>query len=149
MRFMVLRKADPNTEAGALPSEELVTAMGEYLEEGMKAGVFVAGEGLHPSVKGARVKFSGGKPRVIDGPFGETKELVAGYSILEVASKEEAIEWIKRWPTVDGDGEVEIEIRQMYEASDFCGDTTPERQEGEARFRKAIEEFGMPAGAKP
>ncbi|HEX5726481.1 MAG TPA: YciI family protein [Longimicrobiaceae bacterium] len=119
MRFAILRKADRETEAGALPSEELITAMGKYIEEMVQAGVMVMGEGLQPSAKGARVRFSGGKPRVIDGPFAETKELVAGFSLIEVASKEEAIEWVKRWPTIDGGGNVEIEIRPLYELEDF------------------------------
>lgn len=119
MRFMVMRKADEETEAGVLPSEELITAMGQYVEEMVKAGVMLQGEGLQPSSKGARVKFTNGKPKVIDGPFAETKELVAGISMIEVASKEEAIEWVKRWPTIDGSGNVEIEIRQVYELSEL------------------------------
>lgn len=119
MRFLVIRKADQQTEAGALPSEELIVAMGKYNEEMVNAGVMRMGEGLKPSSQGARVKFSGGKPNVIDGPFAETKELVAGFSVIEVGSKEEAIEWVKRWPQIDGDGEVEIEIRPLYELSDF------------------------------
>lgn len=119
MRFMIIRKADRDTEAGMLPSEELITEMGKYVEEMVKAGVMLSGEGLKPSSQGARVKFSGGKPVVIDGPFTETKELVAGVSVIDVASKEEAIEWVKRWPQIDGNGEVEIEIRPFYELSDF------------------------------
>src|SRR3954452_24883765 len=104
MRFMILRKADKKTETGLLPDEKLLAEMGNYNEEMVKAGVMLAGEGLQPSSKGARVKFSGGKPTVIDGPFSETKELIAGFSIIEVKSKEEAIEWVKRWPAMDGDG---------------------------------------------
>ena len=119
MRFMVIRKADQDTEAGMMPSEELLTAMGKYVEEMVKAGVMLSGEGLKPSSRGARVKFSGGKPVVIDGPFAEAKELIAGVSVIEVGSKEEAIEWVKRWPPIDGNGEVEIEIREFYELSDF------------------------------
>ena len=125
MRFMIIVKADKNSEAGILPSTELLTAMGKYNEELVKAGVMLAGEGLHPSSKGARVKFSGSKRTVIDGPFAETKELIAGYSILEVRSKEEAIEWVKRWPPEDGD--VEIEIRQMFELEDFGPSEAVER----------------------
>lgn len=119
MRFMVIRKADKDTEAGMMPSEELLTEMGKYVEEMVKAGVMLSGEGLKPSSRGARVKFSGGRPVVIDGPFAEAKELIAGVSVLEVGSKEEAIEWVKRWPPIDGNGEVEIEIRELYELSDF------------------------------
>lgn len=119
MRFMILRKADEETEAGMKPSEELIEAMARYVEEMVKAGVMISGDGLQPSSKGARVKFRGGKPTVIDGPFTETKELVAGVSIIEVASKEEAIEWVRRWPQIDGHGNVEIEIRPMYELQDF------------------------------
>jgi hypothetical protein len=119
MRFLIIRKADTSTEAGVAPTEELIAAMGRYNEEMVKAGVMLSGDGLQPTSKGARVKFSGGKPRVIDGPFTEAKELVAGFSILQVNSKEEAIEWVKRWPQIDGGGEVEIEIRQLYELEDF------------------------------
>jgi hypothetical protein len=119
MRFMIIRKADKSTEAGALPSEELIAAMGRYNEEMVRAGVMLVGEGLQASSKGARVKFSRGKPAVVDGPFAETKELIAGYSILQVGSKEEAIEWVKRWPAIDGSGEVEIEVRQLFELEDF------------------------------
>jgi hypothetical protein len=119
MKFMIIRKADEDTEAGMMPSEELITAMGRYIEEMVNAGVMVFGEGLQPSSKGARVKFSGGKPTVIDGPFTETKELIAGVSIIDVASKEEAIEWVRRWPQIDGNGNVEIEIRPLYQLSDF------------------------------
>ena len=119
MRFMVIVKADKNSEAGVLPDASLLEAMGKYNEELVKAGVMLAGEGLQPSSKGARVKFSGDKRIVTDGPFSETKELVAGYSILQVQSKEEAIEWVKRWPQLDGHGEVEIEIRQLFEYEDF------------------------------
>ncbi len=119
MRFLVIRKADKYTEAGIPPTEDLIAAMGRYNEEMVKAGVMLSGDGLQPSSKGARVKFSGGKPRVTDGPFTESKELVAGFSILQVDSKEEAIEWVKRWPQIDGGGEVEIEIRQLFELEDF------------------------------
>jgi hypothetical protein len=118
MRFMAIVKATKDSEAGALPSKELVAAMGKFNEELMKAGVLLAGEGLQPSSKGARVRFSGTKRTVIDGPFTETKELIAGFWLLQVRSKEEAIEWIKRSPA-PFDGECEIEIRQVFEASDF------------------------------
>jgi len=119
MRFMIIRKADRETEAGVMPTEELIAAMQKYNEELVRAGVMIAADGLQPSSKGAKVKFSGGKPTIIDGPFSETKELVAGYSILQVNSKEEAIEWVKKWPKLDGHGEVEIEIRQLFEMEDF------------------------------
>jgi hypothetical protein len=134
MRFMVLVKADKNTEAGALPDEKLLTEMGKFNEELVKAGVMLAGEGLHPSSKGARVKFSGTKRTVIDGPFAETKELVAGYWLWQVKSKEEAIEWVKRCPNPTG-AEAEIEIRQVFEAEDFGPAFTPELREQEARLR--------------
>jgi hypothetical protein len=134
MRFMVLMKADKNTEAGVLPSEELLTAMGKYNEELVKAGVLLAGEGLHPSSKGARVRFSGGKRAVIDGPFAETKELLAGFWLWQVKSKEEAIEWVKRCPN-PGEGDVEIEIRQVFEPDDFGPALTPELREAEERLR--------------
>ncbi len=119
MRFIILRKADGDTEAGMMPGDELITAMGKYNEEMIKAGVMLAGDGLKPSSAGTRVRFSGGKPTVIDGPFAEAKELVAGFSIIDVKSKEEAIEWVRRWPPIDGNGNVEIEIRPLYELSDF------------------------------
>src|SRR5678810_1471938 len=125
MRFMVIVKADKNSEAGILPSQELLTAMGKYNEELVKAGVMLAGEGLHPSSKGARVRFSGSKRTVIDGPFAETKELVAGFWLLQVKSMEEAIEWVKRAPN-PMPGESEIEIRQIFEAEDFGAEFTPE-----------------------
>ena len=134
MRFMVLVKADKNTEAGALPDEKLLTEMGKFNEELVKAGVLLAGEGLHPSSKGARVRFSGAKRTVIDGPFAETKELVAGYWLWKVKSKEEAIEWVKRCPNPTG-AEAEIEIRQVFEAEDFGPAFTPELREQEARLR--------------
>jgi hypothetical protein len=139
MRFMIIRKADKNTEAGALPSEELLAAMGKYNEELVKAGVMLAGEGLQPTSKGARVKFSGGKPKVIDGPFAETKELIAGFTMIQVKSRDEALEWLKRWPALDGDGEVELELRQVFEAEDFGAEFTPALQEQEARLRETLE----------
>jgi hypothetical protein len=137
MRFMVMIKADKNTEAGVLPSEELLTKMGKYNEELVKAGVMLAGEGLQPSSKGARVRFSGEKRTVIDGPFTEAKELIAGFWIFQVKSKEEAIEWVKRCPN-PLEGESEIEIRQVFEASDFGPEFTPELREAEERMRQEI-----------
>ena len=138
MRFMVLVKADKNSEAGVLPDEKLLTEMGKFNEELSKAGVLLAGEGLHPSSKGARVRFSGSKRSVIDGPFAETKELIAGFWIFEVKSKEEAIEWVKRVPFCGGDQpgeEAQIEIRQVFEAEDFGACLTPEIKAQEARVR--------------
>jgi hypothetical protein len=134
MRFMILVKATKDSEAGVMPSEEMLTAMGKYNEELVKAGVMLAGEGLHPSSKGARVRFSGDKRTVIDGPFTETKELVAGFWLWQVKSKEEAIEWVKRCPN-PMPGESEIEIRQVFEADDFGPELTPELREAEARLR--------------
>src|SRR3954447_26093083 len=118
MRFMVLIKANKDTEAGVMPSEELLAAMGKYNEELVKAGVMLAGEGLHPSSKGARIRFSGKDRTVIDGPFAETKELIAGFWIIQVKSREEAIEWMKRCPN-PMKGESELEIREIFEADDF------------------------------
>ncbi|WP_158887179.1 YciI family protein [Amycolatopsis anabasis] len=137
MRFMLLVKSDPKSEAGYLPSERLLTEMGKYNEELVKAGVLLAGDGLHPSSKGARVKFSSGKPVVVDGPFTEAKELVAGYWLIDVKSKEEAIEWVKRVPNPDGD-EGEIEIRQVFETEDFAAVATPETLEAEERLRAEV-----------
>jgi hypothetical protein len=141
MRFMIIRKADKNTEAGVMPSEQLLAEMGKYNEELVTAGVMLAGEGLQPTSKGARVKFSGGKPTVIDGPFSEAKELIAGFSIIEVKSKEAALEWVKRWPALDADGEVELEIRQVFEAEDFGAEFTPELREAEERLRSQVEKL--------
>ena len=135
MRFMILRRADASTEAGIMPSEELLAAMGKYMEELGTAGVLLDGDGLHPSSKGARVSFSGGKPTVIDGPFTETKELIAGFWILQVKSRDEAIEWARRWPALDGDGQAQLEIRQFFEAEDFGPEFTPELREAEERLR--------------
>jgi hypothetical protein len=134
MRFMVLLKADKNTEAGVLPEEKLLAAMMKYNEELVKAGVMLAGEGLQPSSKGARVKFSGGKRTVKDGPFTETKELIAGYWLIQVKSKAEAIEWVKRCPDPLPGGEAEIEIRQVFEAEDFGSEFTPELRAEEQRI---------------
>jgi len=128
MRFMVIVKATRDSEAGALPGEELLTAMGKYNEELAKAGIMLAGDGLQPSSKGARVRFSGPKRTVIDGPFAETKELIAGFWMWKVKSKEEAIEWVKRCPN-PMPGDSEIEIRQLFEAEDFGEQFTPELKE--------------------
>lgn len=119
MRFMIIRKADPQTEAWAKPSRELVDAMMAYNEEMVRAGVMLGGDGLKPSSRGHRITFSKGKPKITDGPFAEAKELVAGYTIIQVGSHEEALEWVKRWPVEDGDGDVELELRELYEAEDF------------------------------
>ena len=140
MRFMVIVKADRNTEAGVMPSQELLTAMGMYNEELVTAGVLLAGEGLHPSSKGARVRFSGPNRTVIDGPFAETKELIAGFWIFQVKSLEEAIEWVKRSPN-PLEGESEIEIRQIFEAEDFGAEFTPELREQEERIRAQATEL--------
>ena len=134
MRFMVMVKASKESEAGALPSKELLTEMGKFNEELVKAGVMLAGEGLQPSSKGARVRFSGTKRTVIDGPFTETKELVAGFWLWQCRSKEEAIEWVKRCPNPMPGTESEIEIRQVFEASDFGAEFTPELREQEERI---------------
>ena len=135
MRFMVIVKANKDSEAGVMPTEELLTEMGKFNEELVKAGVMLAGEGLHASSKGARVKFSGGKTTVIDGPFAETKELVAGFWLWRCKSKEEAIEWLKRAPFE----ETEVEIRQVFDAEDFGAELTPELREQEARLRAQVE----------
>ena len=137
MRFMILIKADKNTEAGVLPSEKLLTEMGNYNEALIKAGVMLAGEGLQPSSKGARVKFSGGKRTVVDGPFTETKELICGFWIWQVKSKEEAIDWVKRCPN-PLEGDAEIEIRQIFEAEDFGAEFTPELRAQEDRQRAQL-----------
>ncbi len=138
MRVMVLIKSNPQSEAGEMPSEQLLTEMLQFNEELVKAGVMLAGEGLHPSSKGARVRFSGDERTVIDGPFAETKELLAGYWVWQVKSLDEAIEWVKRIPNTDGtDGEVEI--RQVFEADDFGDELTPELRDKEARLRAQVE----------
>jgi hypothetical protein len=137
MRFMILIKASKDTEAGVMPSTELLEAMGTFNEELVKAGVMLDGEGLHPSSKAARVRFSGDKKTVVDGPFTETKELIAGYWIWRCKSMEEAIEWVKRCPNPTGE-ESEIEIRQVFEAEDFGAEFTPELREQEDRLRAEI-----------
>jgi hypothetical protein len=133
---MIIRKADPQTEAWAKPSKALVDAMMAYNEEMIRAGVMLGGDGLKPSARGARIKFSKGKPKVTDGPFAESKELVAGYTIIQVASREEALAWAKRWPVEDGDGEVELELRELYEADDFGDDATPAIRRQERLLRE-------------
>ena len=135
MRFMVIVKANKDSEAGAVPTEKMLTEMGKFNEELVKAGVMLAADGLHASSKGARVKFSDGKTTVIDGPFAETKELIAGYWIWQVKSKEEAIEWLKRAPFED----TEVEIRQVFEAADFGDEFTPELREQEERLREQVQ----------
>ena len=134
MRFMVFVKANKDSEAGVMPTEKMLTEMGKFNEELVKAGVMLAGEGLQPSSKGARVKFSGGKTTVTDGPFAETKELVAGYWMWQVKSREEAIDWLKRAPFED----TEVEIRQVFEAEDFGDEFTPELREQEERLRAQV-----------
>jgi len=135
MRFMIIRRADQQTEAGAMPSEQMLTLMGNYMKEISDAGILLAGEGLKPSSEGARVKFTNGKPRVIDGPFSETKELIAGYMLIRADSKEEAIEWAKRWPALDLEQNVELEIRPLFEEDDFGDEFTPELRKQEADMR--------------
>jgi len=139
MKFMILLKADRNTEAGKMPDESLIAAMGRYNEQLVEAGVMLAGDGLHPSSRGARVKFSGATRTVVDGPFAETKELLAGFWMFRCASKEEAIEWVKRCPN-PLEGEAEIEIRQVLEADDFGAALTPELREQEERLGRQMAE---------
>ncbi|VTU31223.1 YCII-related domain protein [Variovorax sp. PBS-H4] len=136
MRFMVIVKADKDTEAGVMPTEKMLTAMGKYNEELVKAGVMLAGEGLQPSSKGARVRFDGKNRTVIDGPFSETKELIAGYWLWQVRSRDEAIEWLKRAPFGDG---AEVELRQVFEMEDFGVELTPELREQEKRLMEGVE----------
>jgi hypothetical protein len=143
MRFMVMVKATKESEAGVMPSEELLIAMGKFNEELVKAGVMLAGEGLQPSSKGARVRFSGTKRTVIDGPFAETKELVAGFWLWQCKSLAEAVEWVKRCPNPMA-SESEIEIRQVFEAADFGAEFTPELREQEDRLRAEIEKQKKP-----
>ena len=141
MRVMVLIKGDADSEASVMPSEQLLTEMGNFNEELVKAGIMLAGEGLHPSAKGKRVRFSGEKRTVIDGPFAETKELIAGFWLWQVKSMDEAVEWVKRCPNPMG-GESEIEIRQVFEADDFGAEFTPELREQDARLRAQTEQRG-------
>ena len=141
MRFMIFVKATKNSEAGVMPSQELFTAMMKYNEELVKAGVMLGGDGLQPSSKGARVNFSGSKRTVTDGPFTETKELVAGFWLWQCKSKQEAIEWVKRCPNPMPGEESEIEIRQIYEADDFGAEFTPELRQQEERIREQSEKL--------
>ena len=138
MKFMIIVKATQETEAGVMPSEELLTAMGKYNEELVKAGVLLAAEGLHPTSRGARVRFSGPRRTVIDGPFSEAKELIAGFWLIQVKSKQDAIEWVKRVPNPTGE-ESEIEIRQVFDAADFGPELTDELREQEERLRARID----------
>jgi hypothetical protein len=135
MRFMIIRKADAETEADALPTTELIEAMTSYNERLVAAGVMVGGDGLKSSRHGARISFANGKPTVIDGPFTEAKELIAGYTMIEVGSYEEALEWVKQWPALDGHGNVQLELRQVVTAEDFGEAFTPELQAREQRMR--------------
>ena len=135
MRFMVIVKANKDSEAGVMPTEQMLTAMGKYNEELVKAGVMLAGEGLQPSSKGARVRFEGKQRTVIDGPFSESKELIAGYWLWQVRSKDEAIEWLKRAPFTDNE---EVELRQVFEMEDFGAEFTPELREQEKRLMDEI-----------
>ena len=135
MRFMIIVKASQDSEAGKMPSHDLLAAMGKYNEELVNAGIMLSGEGLHPSSKGARVRFAGDRRTVIDGPFAETKELIAGFWVWNVKSKAEAIEWVKRCPNPMPGTEAEIEIRQVFEAEDFGAALTPELREQEERLR--------------
>ncbi|MPY89910.1 MAG: YciI family protein [Luteitalea sp.] len=139
MRVMVIVKATKNSEAGVMPSEKLLAEMGQFNEELVKAGIMLAGEGLHPSSKGKRVRFSGGKKTVIDGPFAEAKELIAGYWIWHVKSIEEAVEWVRRCPDPMPDEEAELEIRPVFEAEDFGKELTPELRAQEERLRAEVE----------
>jgi len=135
MRFMILRMADNETEAGVMPSEAMLRAMGDYMEEMSKAGVLLAGEGLHPSSKGKKIKFSAGKPTIIDGPFSEAKELIGGYAMINVKSEQEALDWVKRWPAMDSGGNVELQLRRVFEDDEFGDEFTPELREREQRMR--------------
>jgi hypothetical protein len=134
MRFMVIRKADPDTERGALPTPALMAAMGRYFEEMSAAGIVREGNGLKPTAQGARVSFSGGRPTVIDGPFTESKELIAGYHILDVPTLQDAIEWTRKWPAEDGGGSVQLEIRPVIEPEDFGPEFTEDMREMRARI---------------
>jgi hypothetical protein len=139
MKVMVIVKATKNSEAGVMPSEQLLTQMGKYNEELVKAGIMLAGDGLHPSSKGKRIKFSGGKRSVVDGPFAETKELIAGYWMWQVRSMDEAVEWARRCPDPMPGEESELEIRRVFEAEDFGEEFTPELRAQEDRLRAEVE----------
>ena len=138
MRVMVMIKANADSEAGVMPSEQLLAEMGKYNEELVEAGIMLAGEGLHPSSQGKRVRFSGGKTSVMDGPFTETKDLIAGFWLWQVKSMDEAVEWVKRMPNPD-QAEAEVEIRPVFEAEDFGDEFTPELREQEERLREQLE----------
>lgn len=140
MRFIAMVRATRASEAGEMPSEKLLTEMGQFNEELVKAGVMLAGEGLHPSMRGARIRYEGDKRTVIDGPFTETKELIAGFWLLQCASLEEAVEWLKRAPSPFEDGASEVEIRQVFDVEDFGAEFTPELREQEARQRAQMAE---------
>jgi hypothetical protein len=139
MRFMIIVKSNPQIEAGQMPTEAQLANMTTYNEEMLKAGVFLAGEGLHPSAKGARIRFQDGEPVITDGPFAEAKEVIAGFTMIEVASKEEALEWIKKWPHTPEDGEYDLELRQVFAPEDFGEEFTPELREREERMRAEAE----------
>jgi len=135
MRFMIIRKADQLTESGAMPSEDILAKMGNYMKEMNDAGILLGGEGLRPTSEGTRVKFTQGKAKVIDGPFSETKELIGGYCLIRVNSRDEAIAWAKRWPAEGMEANVELEIRQLFEADDFGDEFTPELRAQEEQMR--------------
>ena len=167
MRFIIMRKADQNTEAGVMPSNELLLAMGQYNEELVKAGVMLDGMGLHPTSRGYRIQFENGNPIVTDGPFTETKELLAGFTLIQTRTPEEAIEWVKRWPALDGDANVTLELRRVFEMEDFVeGEGIQKHREVEAQLnkpkmkinpyltftgncREAFEYYGQVLGAEP
>jgi len=136
MRFMIIRKADAETEAGVMPSAQLVADMMAYNEQMIRAGVMVGGDGLRPSRDGARISFKDGKPTVIDGPFAEAKEMIAGYSLIQVRDQAEALEWVRRWPAIDGHGNVQLELRRIYEADEFGDAVTPEIRKQEQMLRE-------------
>lgn len=139
MRFMIIVKGDEAYEAGAMPTEAQLANMTSYNEALVKAGVMLDGEGLHPTSKGARIRFTGDDMEVTDGPFAEAKEIIAGFTLIEVGSREEALEWIRRWPHSPADGEFELELRQVFSAEDFGAELTPELQAREAELRSAAE----------
>ena len=136
MRFLILRKADEQTEAGAMPTERLLRAMGDFMEEMSRAGVLRGGEGLERSAKSVRVRFADGKPSIVDGPFAEAKELVAGYCVIDVPSYDDAVAWAKRWPAIDFEANVVLEIRRVLQPEDFGAEFTPELRDREERLRE-------------
>lgn len=144
MLFMIIRKADAETEAGVMPGTELIEKMTAYNEQLSAAGILRGGEGLLPSARGARIKFDGGKPSIVDGPFAEAKELIAGFTLIEVASYEEALDWVRKWPPIDGHGNVELELRQVATAADFGEAFTPELQQREDAMRMTTESRDKP-----